>query len=294
MAILGNFVNRALVLIGKYYDGKVPARGELTETDENALAQIGELRAKIEKNIEHYHFREALFELMNLARLGNKYLADAEPWKTIKTDEVRTATVLNIAAHIVASLSIAMQPFLPFSAEKLRTMINLPKNDWEILGDREILAEGHQLGKAELLFEKIDDEAIDAQIAKLNAIKEAKAAEAITAEPQKEMISYDDFAKLDLRVGTVLEAERVPKTDKLMKLLVDTGIDKRTIVSGIAQHFSAEDLVGKQVTVLVNLSPRKMKGIESVGMLLFASDPKTGKLLNVAPEAEAMLGSTIA
>ncbi|MFI3287206.1 MAG: methionine--tRNA ligase [Rikenellaceae bacterium] len=298
VAILGNFVNRALVLTDKYFEGKVPVRGELSDVDVATLAQIGTLRAAIEKSLETYHFREALFELMNLARLGNKYLADAEPWKTIKTDEVRTATVLNIALHIVASLSIAMEPFLPFSALKLRSMINLEDFSWERFGDNEILAVGHQLGKAELLFEKIEDDVIEAQVAKLTAIKEAREAEerlaAAKPEPQKAAISYDDFAKLDIRVGRVLEAERVPKTDKLMKLLVDTGIDKRTIVSGIAEHFTVEEMVGRQVTVLVNLAPRKMRGIESEGMLLFASDSATGKLVNVSAEGEALLGSTIA
>ncbi len=293
VAILGNFVNRALVLIGKYYDGKVPARGELNDTDRATLAQIPQLRASIEKNLETYHFREALFELMNMARLGNKYLADAEPWKTIKTDEARTATVLNIAAHITASLSIAMDPFLPFSSEKLLGMLNCEKFSWDNLGQETLINEGHQLGKAELLFEKIEDDVIEAQIAKLTTIKEQRAALEAQPEPQKETISFEDFAKLDLRVGTVLEAERVPKTDKLMKLLVDTGIDKRTIVSGIAEHFSAEELVGKRVTVLVNLSPRKMKGIESQGMLLFASDFTDGKLKNVAAEADVPAGSSI-
>ncbi len=294
VAILGNFVNRALVLIGKYYDGQVPARNELSEVDRATLAQIPVLRASIEKNIETYHFREALFELMNLARLGNKYLADAEPWKTIKTDTERTATVLNIAAHITASLSIAMEPFLPFSADKLTSMLAVNKLEWEQLGKEVLLAEGHQLGKAELLFEKVEDEVIEAQIAKLAAIKEQRAAAEAQVEPQKETISFEDFSKLDLRVGTVLEAERVPKTDKLMKLLVDTGIDKRTIVSGIAEHFSAEELIGQRVTVLVNLSPRKMKGIESQGMLLFASDFTDGKLKNITTNGECPAGSTIA
>ncbi len=301
VAILGNFVNRALVLVGKYFDGKVPSAGDLQGVDTDTLAQISVLCGKIEKNIETYHFREGLFELMNLARLGNKYLADLEPWKTIKTDEGRTATILNTALQIVASLSIAMEPFLPFSAVKLRGMLGVDSLVWEDLGNTSLLKEGHTLGTASLLFDKIEDEAIEAQIAKLEATKSAMAvanaevvAEQGSIEPQKELIQYDDFAKLDLRVGTILEAERVPKTDKLMKLTVDTGLDTRTIVSGIAEHFSAEELVGKQATVLVNLAPRTMRGIESQGMLLFASDPKTGKLYNVTPPDNTPSGSTIA
>ncbi len=303
VAILGNFVNRALVLCDKYYGGEVPQRGELNSVDVEVLGEIKTLRTKIEKAVETYHFREALFELMNIARLGNKYLADAEPWKTIKSDPLRTSTVLNIAVHIVASLSIAMDPFLPFSTVKLSEMLGLEPGgamSWERLGEEELLEQGHRLGKAELLFEKIEDDIIEAQISKLAAIKASR--EEVQEEqqvsvisPQKETISYEDFAKLDLRVGRVVEAERVPKTDKLMKLRVDTGLDVRTIVSGIAEHFSAEDLVGKEVTVLINLAPRKMRGIESEGMLLFASDGLSGSLINVAPHSsqEVEAGSKI-
>ncbi len=299
VAILGNFVNRALVLIGKYFDGKVPTRDDLTQTDRDTLSQIATFRAAVEKNLETYHFREALFEMMNIARLGNKYLADEEPWKVIKTDEQRTATILNVAVQIVASLSIAMEPFLPFSAEKLRKMLGIEKIEWNRLGDDELLVVGHSLGKAELLFEKIEDEVIEAQVAKLTAIRQKRDEEAAAGEPesriepQKATIEYDDFAKLDIRVGKVLEAELVPKTDKLMKLTVDTGIDVRTIVSGIAQHFSVEQMVGRQVTVLVNLAPRKMRGIESEGMLLFASDADSGKLINVTADAEITAGSSV-
>ncbi len=296
VAILGNFVNRALVLTAKNFDGEVPACGELTQVDNATLSEIPALRAKIEKNIEHYHFREALFELMNLARLGNKYLADQEPWKVIKTDRERTATILWVAAQITASLSIAMEPFLPFSAEKLRGMLNITEPfAWDSLGEKELLKSGHKLGTASLLFEKIEDADIEKQMARLEASKELMAEQKeVVIEPQKELISYDDFAKLDLRVGTILEAQRVPKTDKLMQLTVDTGIDTRTIISGIAEHFTAEELVGKKATVLVNLAPRKMRGVESQGMLLFASDPATGKLLNITPEdQDAPSGSVI-
>lgn len=293
VGILGNFVNRALVLTEKYFDGAVPARAQLTDTDREVLAQLPILRAAIEKNLDTFHFREALFEMMNIARLGNKYLADEEPWKVIKTDEARTATILNVSLQIVASLSIVMEPFLPFSAEKLRKMINADNLKWDDLGRDELLTVGHRFNKSELLFEKIEDDVIEAQVAKLVAIREKmETAKGIELTPIKETISYDDFAKIDLRVGRILEAERVPKTDKLVKLLVDTGIDKRTIVSGIAQHFKAEELIGKKVTVLVNLAPRTMKGIESCGMLLFAEDAATSALLNLS--ADATEGSTIA
>lgn len=292
VGILGNFVNRAMVLTEKYFDGAVPAPGEMTQTDCDTLAQLPVLRAAIEKNLDTFHFREALFELMNIARLGNKYLADEEPWKVIKTDEARTATILNVSLQIVASLSIAMKPFLPFSADKLSAMLAIDTLKWSDLGSAELLEVGHRFAKSELLFEKIEDEVIEAQVAKLLAIREKMESEKkVELTPIKQTITYDDFAKIDLRVGKILEAERVPKTDKLVKLLVDTGLDKRTIVSGIAQHFKAEDLIGKQVTVLVNLAPRTMKGIESCGMLLFAEDAATNALLNLS--AEAIEGSTI-
>lgn len=294
VAIFGNFVNRALVLTDKYFDNSVPVRGELTQYDEQTLAQIALIRAAIEKNLESYHFREALFEMMNLARLGNKYLAETEPWKVAKTDIERTGTILNVSLQIVASLAIACEPFLPFSAAKLLEMINMDRCRWEDLGNDNLLSEGHKLGKASLLFDKIEDEQVEAQVAKLLAVREKIEAEKpAQIEAQKAAISYDDFSKMDLRVGTVLACERVPKADKLYKLTVDTGIDKRTIVSGIAQHFKEDELIGRQVTVLVNLAPRTLRGIESQGMLLFASDALTGSLVNVAAAAYVPPGSTI-
>lgn len=294
VAIFGNFVNRALVLTDKYFENKVPPRAALTQYDEQTFAQIGVLRASIEKNLETYHFREALFEMMNMARLGNKYLAETEPWKTAKSDMTRTGTILNVALQVVASLAIASEPFLPFSASKLLTMIGVENFKWDDLGRDDLLASGHELARATLLFDKIEDEQIEAQVAKLMVIKERMQAEkAAQIEPQKETITYDDFAKLDIRVGRVLACEKVPKADKLFKLTVDTGIDKRTIVSGIAEHFDVQDLVGKQVTVLVNLAPRMLRGIESQGMLLFAADAKSGALRNVASELETVEGSAI-
>lgn len=273
VAIFGNFVNRALVLTDKYFENKVPTQGVLTQGDRETLAQIKVLREAIERNLESYRFREALFELMNLARLGNKYLTDNEPWKTIKTDAVRTATILNVSLQITASLAVASTPFLPFTAHKLWSMLHHSPMGWQELGRTDLLADGHQLGKAELLFEKIEDEQIAAQVAKLEATRAAFEAEKPReVAPQKAEITYDDFAKLDLRVGKVVAAEKVAKADKLLQLTVDTGLDTRTIVSGIAKHFTPEEMVGKTVTVLVNLAPRALKGIESQGMLLFAGD----------------------
>jgi methionyl-tRNA synthetase len=292
VAILGNFVNRALVLTKKYFDGKVPARGATTDFDREVLAQIENFPDKIARQLDHYHFREALRETMNLARLGNKYLADTEPWKVIKTDEERVKTILNIALQIVANLSIVADPFLPFSMKKLRKMINLEQLEWARAGSVDLLAEGHQLAKPKLLFEQIDDKAIEAQIQRLLDTKKANEAAEATAAPQKETIAYDDFMKMDIRVGTVLEAEKVPKTKKLLKLLIDTGIDKRTVVSGIAEYFKPEDIVGKQVSILVNLAPRKLRGIESQGMILMAEDAD-GKLVFVSPGEMVKAGSEI-
>ncbi len=292
VAILGNFVNRALVLTKKYFDGKVPARGATTDFDREVLAQIENFPDKIARQLDHYHFREALRETMNLARLGNKYLADTEPWKVIKTDEERVKTILNIALQIVANLSIVADPFLPFSMKKLRKMINLEQLEWARAGSVDLLAEGHLLAKPKLLFEQIDDKAIEAQIQRLLDTKKANEAAEATAAPQKETIAYDDFMKMDIRVGTVLEAEKVPKTKKLLKLLIDTGIDKRTVVSGIAEYFKPEDIVGKQVSILVNLAPRKLRGIESQGMILMAEDAD-GKLVFVSPGEMVKAGSEI-
>ena len=292
VAILGNFVNRALVLTQKYYEGVVPAVGELTDYDRETLAEMPKIRKALEENIEGYRFREALKEAMNLARLGNKYLADTEPWKVVKTDPERVKTILNIALQITAELSIAIEPFMPFSAAKIIKMLNIEKLDWERLGDAEVLPAGHVIGKAELLFEKIEDSVVEAQVAKLQATKAANEAEAKEAEPQKAECSFDDFQKMDIRVSTIVAAEKVAKTKKLLKLTVDTGIDTREIVSGIAELFTPEELVGRQVLVLVNLAPRELKGTLSRGMVLMAEDAD-GKLVLLSPEKAVKSGSIV-
>ncbi|RZT92317.1 methionyl-tRNA synthetase [Ancylomarina subtilis] len=291
VAIFGNFVNRALVLTHKYFGGLVPEAGELNDFDKETLAQIPVLKAEIEKNLETFHFREALKVAMNLARLGNKYLADTEPWKVIKTDEDRVKTILNISLQISANLSTLMEPFLPFTAEKLRGFLNMDRIEWaDVTADA--LPAGHQINKPELLFEKIEDETIQAQVDKLEATKVANELENRVATPVKENINFDDFMKMDVRVGTITEAEKVAKTKKLLKLTVDTGIDTRTIVSGIAEHYKPEDIIGKQVSVLMNLEPRKLKGIESQGMILMAEDAD-GKLAFVSPEQAVAAGSEV-
>ena len=292
VAILGNFVNRALVLTQKYYNGVVPAAGELTDYDRETLAEMPKIRKALEENIEGYRFREALKEAMNLARLGNKYLADTEPWKVVKTDPERVKTILNIALQITAELSIAIEPFMPFSAAKIIKMLNIEKLDWERLGEPEVLPAGHVIGKAELLFEKIEDSVVEAQVAKLQATKAANEAAEKTAEPQKAECSFDEFQKMDIRVSTILAAEKVAKTKKLLKLTVDTGIDTREIVSGIAEHFTPEELVGRQVLVLVNLAPRELKGTLSRGMVLMAEDAD-GKLVLLSPDKEVKSGSIV-
>ncbi len=292
VAILGNFVNRALVLTGKYFDGKVPARGPVTDFDNEILSQVAASKKALEDYIEGYRFRDALKEMMNIARLGNKYLADTEPWKVYKEDPARVATVLNIALQITASLSIAMEPFIPFSAAKLAVMLGTEPLSWELLGSSDILPEGHVLGKPELLFEKIEDSVIEAQLAKLEAAKEANAAAGFEPQPQKEPVSYDDFQKMDIRIARVVEAEKVPKTKKLLKLTIDTGIDKRVIVSGIAEHYTPEQMIGKQILVLVNLIPRELKGITSQGMILMVED-HNGALVAVTPERDVRQGTTV-
>jgi len=292
VAILGNFVNRALVLSKKYYNGVVPERGATTDFDNEVLEAIKAFPEKVSKQLDHYHFREALREAMNLARLGNKYLADTEPWKVVKTDEERVKTILNIALQIVANLSIIAEPFLPFSMAKLRKMINLEQLAWDKSGDTNLLKPGHQMNKPALLFEQIDDKVIEAQVQRLLDTKKANEAAGHQAAPQKETITFDDFTKMDIRVGTILEAEKVAKTKKLLKLKVDTGIDTRTVVSGIAEFFKTEDIVGKQVSILVNLAPRKLRGIESQGMILMAEDAD-GKLVFVAPADMVKPGSEV-
>ena len=332
VAIFGNFVNRAVVLTHKYFGGKVPACGNLLDIDREALAEIPALRASLERNIEGYHFREALKDAMSIARVGNKYISDTEPWKVAKTDLERTGTILNVCLQICADLAIAFEPFTPFAAEKLRNMLGVGINagvdhrkgeqetvntyrpgegaalhtvssadclpscgvclDWSRLGDTDLLPAGHQLNQPELLFAKIEDEAINAQLARLDAIRAereaaAKAEAAKVVAPQKDECTFEDFEKMDIRTATVLEAERVPKTDKLLKLTIDTGIDKRTIVSGIAEFYSPEDMVGKQICILANLAPRKIRGIESKGMILMARQGD-GKMRFITP-AEALL-----
>lgn len=332
VAIFGNFVNRAVVLTHKYFGGKVPACASLLDVDKEVLAQIPQLRTSMENNLENYRFREALKDAMSIARLGNKYISDTEPWKVAKTDLERAGTILNLSIQICADLAIAFEPFTPFAAERLRRMLGVcicagmdhkkdregaalhtvqfsdsaakcPEKDkcvclnWEILGKPQIIPAGHSLGEAELLFSKVEDEQIDAQIARLNKIKaerealeKTENAKKVTA--QKEECSFDDFGKMDIRTATVLEAERVPKTDKLLKLTIDTGMDKRVIVSGIAEYYSPEDMVGKQICILANLKPRVIKGIESKGMILMARQ-NDGKMRFITPEESLVNGAEI-
>jgi methionyl-tRNA synthetase len=295
VAIFGNFINRVVVLTNKYYNGVIPTPNALTEVDEQVLAELKAYPAVIESSIERYRFREALGELMNVARLGNKYLADEEPWKLIKTDEERVKTQMYVALQIAAALSTLAEPFLPFSATKLKNMLNISEPiAWNRVSETsDLIPAGHQIGQAELLFAKIEDEEIQKQIDKLEATKVANAAEAKQAEPQKETAQFEDFTKIDLRVGTILEAKKVEKADKLLELKVDTGIDVRTIVSGIAESFTPEEIIGKKCTVLVNLAPRKIRGVESEGMLLF-TDKADGKLSFVNPEDDVPNGAGIA
>ena len=285
VAILGNFVNRALVLTHKYFDGKVPAAGELTDYDRETLKEFADVKAEVENYLDHYRFRDALKEAMNLARIGNKYLADTEPWKLAKTDMDRVATILNLSLQITANLAIAFEPFLPFSAEKLRGMLHLGHCDWNMLGRTDILPAGAELGKAELLFEKIEDSVIEAQVNKLLETKKANELKNHKAAPIRENIAFDDFMKLDIRVGKVLECQKVPKADKLLQFRIDDGLGGRTIVSGIAKHYAPEDLVGKNVCFVANLEPRKLKGIESQGMILSAEDAD-GRLIVISPATD--------
>lgn len=294
VAVLGNFVNRALVLTKKYYNGVVPERGALTEYDEATIEELQKIKSSLERNIEHYHFREALKDAMAYSRIGNKYLADTEPWKVVKSDPERVKTILNVALQITANTAIAIEPFMPFTAEKMLKMLAVDKFCWEQLGSMELVAAGHTIGEAELLFEKIEDDVIQKQLDKLEASREAKllAEAAQSVAEQKAEVSFDDFQKMDIRVSTILAAEKVAKTKKLLKLTIDTGIDKRTIVSGIAEYYTPESLVGRQVLVLANLAPREIKGIESRGMILMAEDA-LGRLVLVQPEDKVMSGAMI-
>ncbi|WP_289066239.1 methionine--tRNA ligase [uncultured Alistipes sp.] len=294
VAVLGNFVNRALVLTQKYFGGIVPACGGLNDYDRETIAEVAAVKGSLEKNIENYHFREALKEAMNIARIGNKYLADTEPWKVVKSDPERVKTILYVALQITANTAVAIEPFMPFSARKILAMLAFDKFDWERLGATDLIPAGHRIGEPALLFEKIEDDVIQRQLDKLEATKAAnRAAEsAQQAEPQKDAVSFDDFQKMDIRVSTVLAAEKVAKTKKLLKLTVDTGIDRREIVSGIAEYFSPEELVGRQVLVLVNLEPRELKGILSRGMILMAEDAD-GRLRLLGPGEKTAAGAIV-
>jgi len=300
VAIFGNFINRVVVLTNKYYDGKVPTAGQLSDVDEDTIMLLKKYPQIITKSIQRYRFREALGELMNLARLGNKYLADEEPWKVIKENPERVQTIMNIALQIATALSVLCEPFLPFTSKKLKGILRSALNGsvtpteqgtsneksltWnDIATKKTLLPAGHQIGKAELLFSKIEDADIQLQLDKLEATKQANEAESKTVEPQKETITFEDFTKLDIRIGTILEAIKVPKTKKLLQLKVDVGIDVRTIVSGIAESFKPEEIIGQQVTVLCNLAPRNLRGVESQGMILMTETPER-KLAFVAPE----------
>ncbi len=273
VAIFGNFVNRALVLTEKYYNGIVPEKGELTEYDTQTLAEIITLKAAVTHAIETYHFREALKNAMELARLGNKYLADMEPWKVVKTDPERVKTIMHTALQITANLTIVFEPFLPFTTNKLRGFLNLSPLNWSELGRTDLIKAGHKINTPELLFEKIEDDAIQAQVDKLLATKKTNELEEAMTNPAKPNIEYEDFAKLDIRIGTIIAAEKVAKTKKLLKLTIDTGLDKRTVVSGIAEYFEPEKIIGQQVSILINLAPKELRGIESQGMILMAENP---------------------
>jgi len=293
LAILGNFINRAVVLTQKYYNGTVPARGELQEYDNQVLEVLAGMPMVIAAHIERYKFRDALGELMNLARLGNKYLADTEPWKLIKTDEERVKTIMNIALQISGSLAILMEPFLPDSADKLRGMLNMALgNSWTDAGSADLLKEGHVIGTPALLFEKVEDAAVEAQVQKLLDTKKANEMANAVVAPAKENISFEDFSKMDIRIGTILAAEKVAKTKKLLKLTIDTGIDQRTVVSGIAEFFNPDEIIGQQVSILVNLAPRDIKGITSQGMILMAENAD-GSLAFVQPSKEVKPGGTV-
>ena len=292
VAVLGNFVNRALVLTQKYFEGHVPVRGQLSSYDTETLAAMKTIRGEVEKSLDAFRFREALKNAMDLARLGNKYLADEEPWKIFKSDPQRVETILNVCLQITANLTIILEPFLPFSMEKLRGFLRLEKQEWDTLGSTELLPAGHQVNQPELLFQKIEDDVIDAQLQKLLDTKKANEMASAKAKPSKALIEFDDFSKMDIRAGTIIEAEKVAKTKKLLKLKIDTGFDKRTVVSGIAEYYEPKDLIGMQVSLLVNLGPKELKGITSQGMILCAENAD-GTLSIVSPDRKVKNGSEI-
>lgn len=290
VAVFGNFINRVAVLTHKYYNGVIPTPNEFSEVDEQTLTELKAYPEVLESSIERYRFREALNEMMNVARLGNKYLADEEPWKLIKENPERVKTQMYVALQIAAALSSLCEPFLPFTAQKLNRILNLTQGDitWKTISETsDLIKAGHTIGQAELLFEKIEDEQIQKQIDKLEATKKENTVQNTSVAPQKEETTFDDFVKMDLRVGTILEAEKMPKADKLLVLKVDTGIDVRTVVSGIAEHFTPEEVIGKRVTILANLAPRKLRGVESQGMILMTND-KDGKLVFLNPDRDGV------
>ena len=292
VGILGNFVNRTMVLTQKYYEGAAPVKNELQDIDKDTLAQLAALPSQIAESMENYKFREALQLTMEVARLGNKYLAETEPWKVIKVDEDRVKTIMNVALQITATLAVVCEPFLPFTAQKLETMLNLPNRKWEAAGDADAVKPGHQIGETIMLFEKIEDSVVEAQVNRLLETKKMNELESKTVPALKEEIVFDDFMKLDLRIGTILEAEAMPKSKKLLKFLIDDGMEKRTILSGIAEHFSPEEMIGKQVTFVANLAPRKMMGTESQGMILMAEDAD-GSLALLQPHKKVWSGASI-
>jgi methionyl-tRNA synthetase len=292
VAILGNFVNRSIVLTHKFYQGVVPKMAELTDYDRNTLAEILQIRSNVETSLENFRLREALKNAMDLARLGNKYLADTEPWILQKTDPERVKTIMNIALQITAGLSTIITPFLPDTAGKLQQFLNIDPIPWSAIGRPQLMKPGHSIQTAGLLFEKIEDDAIEKQLDKLRKTKALNTQKNEVMKAQKEAITYEDFAKIDIRIGTILEAEKVPKTDKLLKLTIDTGIDKRTVVSGIAEFFEPGKIIGKQVAILINLEPRKLRGIESQGMILMAED-RDGMLKFVTTTEKIEPGSTV-
>lgn len=292
VAVFGNFVNRAMVLTGKYFNGEVPARTELLDVDKAAFDEIRVAVKAMTEALDTFHFREALKQAMEIARVGNRYLQETEPWKVSKTDMERTATILNVALQICANLAVAFEPFLPFSSEKLCKMLNLPDLKWDMLGRDDLLPADHKLGEPVLLFEKIEDDAIAAQLKRLDDIKKQNELSAWKPEPQQPDVPFDDFLKMDIRVGTVIECDRVPKADKLLRFLIDDGMEKRTIVSGIAKFYKPEDLVGKQVCFVANFAPRKLKGVESQGMILSAQNPD-GSLVVISPSAPVTPGSQV-
>ena len=292
VAILGNFVNRSLVLTHKYFEGVIPAAGELTDYDCGTIEEFNGVKDSLNENIENFHFREALKDAMNLARIGNKYLADTEPWKLAKTDMERVATIMHVALQITANLAIAFEPFLPFAAAKMRKMRNLAEADWSKLGATDILSAGSKVEKPELLFEKVDDSVVEAQMQKLERIKQENILKNFTPAPVQENVAFDDFLKLDIRVGKVLECKKVPKADKLLQFKIDDGMGGRTIVSGIAKYYAPEDLVGKEVCFIANFAARKLKGVESQGMILSAENAD-GSLVVIGPQGEVKPGCQV-